>query len=223
MPSVRSWIRTPCSAANARHLGQPRLFPQSQHQNLKHRCYSRRKGTMTRASQTSSSTSSSSSHCLPNYWSCDSPGSSAEGDIQSLSSLARSTHRHAVATVVVLDRVHKVTHHQQSSTAGANSVFIGRRISHRRAIETSPFIFDFDEDVVAQKPVANSDRPARVPVVAVSNCVDHCFVQAMSERERFLMGNTPRLDTRYKFVNFTTSIRHVIWDTDFPETVALHG
>ena len=132
-------------------------------------------------------------------------------------------HRHAVAAVVVLDRVHKVTHHHQPTTAGANPVFIRCRISDGQPIETATFIFDFDEDVVAQKPVANPDMPARVSTVAVSNCVDDGFVHAVPQGDRFVMGNTPRLDSRYEIVDFPTSVGHLTWDADFPEAVALHG
>jgi hypothetical protein len=116
-----------------------------------------------------------------------------------------------------------VTHHQQSTTAGANPVFISRRINDGRSIETATFIFNFDEDVVTQKPVANSDMQGRVSTVAVSNCVDDGFVKAMPKSERFLPGNAPCLNSRYEFVNFTTSFGHLTWDPNFPKAVALHG
>lgn len=136
---------------------------------------------------------------------------------------AGSTHCHAVASIVVLDRVHKVAHHHQPTTARTNSVFIRCRISDGQPIKTATFILNFDKDVVAEESVADPNMPTRVSTVAVSNGVDDGFMQAVPQRERLVMGNTPLFDSRDELVNFSTPLGNLTWDANLPEAVARHG
>lgn len=98
-------------------------------------------------------------------------------------SLTRSAHRHAVASLLVLDRVHKVTHHQEASPAWTNSVFVSCRVRNGSAVKAATFVFDFDKDVVAQKSVADTNAPTGVALIAVSNRVDKRLVQTVSQGE----------------------------------------